>query len=322
MAKKKTNEEVLEECISTHGNTYCYDKFEYINSTTKVLIGCKIGNHGYFSQSSSHHRNGSGCPKCAHLNRDFFEYRNHKQPLKKLTNETFKKKSILVHGIFYDYSKVDYKNNRTKVLIGCGDITHGFFEQIPQNHLKGSGCIKCAHELLRKNRKKPETILLKELSELYDSKYIFDLTNYKNNNSKIDIECVRHGSFSQYVKHLLGGVVGCRSCIEKTSKGELKIIDYLERNDIIFHREKTFEGLIYVTSLRFDFYLPKYNVCIEYDGEQHFKPIKHFGGDEMFKIIVERDTIKNEYCLINKIPLLRISYRNFKNIDYIIKNFL
>ena len=58
----------------------------------------------------------------------------------------------------------------------------------------------------------------------------------------------------------------------------------------------------------FDFYLPDYNLCIEYDGEQHFKPLKHFGGEKDLTERQENDKIKTNYCLENKISLLRIRY--------------
>lgn len=78
---------------------------------------------------------------------------------------------------------------------------------------------------------------------------------------------------------------------------------------------------------RFDFYLPKYNLFIEYDGQQHFYPIKYYGDDEeknleSFKKAKERDEIKNNYCKENKIDLLRIPYWESKNIKTIITNHL
>lgn len=62
--------------------------------------------------------------------------------------------------------------------------------------------------------------------------------------------------------------------------------------------------------IRFDFYLIDYNVLIEYDGRQHFKSIEHWGGEEEFKKRKINDSIKEEYCKNNRIPLLRISYHD------------
>lgn len=77
--------------------------------------------------------------------------------------------------------------------------------------------------------------------------------------------------------------------------------------------------------LPFDFYLPEYNTCIEYDGGQHFFPV-NFSGEEaeyaeqQFKTIQYHDQIKNQYCADNGITLLRIPY--FKNIEEELNNFL
>lgn len=60
--------------------------------------------------------------------------------------------------------------------------------------------------------------------------------------------------------------------------------------------------------LPFDFYLPELNICIEYDGEQHFKENRHFGGKEYLEKTKYHDQIKNEYCKNNNIKLIRIKY--------------
>ena len=72
--------------------------------------------------------------------------------------------------------------------------------------------------------------------------------------------------------------------------------------------------------LPFDFYLPQYNLIIEYDGEQHFKPISVFGGEDAFWTTVTHDAIKNQYCEDNDIDLLRIPYWEFDNIEKLIKD--
>ena len=70
--------------------------------------------------------------------------------------------------------------------------------------------------------------------------------------------------------------------------------------------------------LRFDFYLPEYNTVIEYDGEQHFKPVERFGGEKAFKTVQLHDNTKTKYCEDNDIRLLRISYKDKNNIQEIL----
>ena len=72
----------------------------------------------------------------------------------------------------------------------------------------------------------------------------------------------------------------------------------------------------------FVFYLPQLNYCIEYDGEQHFRPVDYFGGEKTLSDIIFRDEIKNKYCINNKIYLLRIQSKDFKNIKTILESFL
>lgn len=64
--------------------------------------------------------------------------------------------------------------------------------------------------------------------------------------------------------------------------------------------------------------MPKYNLCIEYDGEQHFTPVEHFGGLDFFITTKIRDTIKNIYCEKNGINLIRISYKDYNKVEEIL----
>ncbi|HFD2033489.1 TPA: hypothetical protein ACF2DD_002066 [Clostridium perfringens] len=109
---------------------------------------------------------------------------------------------------------------------------------------------------------------------------------------------------------------GCPICSE--SKGEKFIRLYLESNNINFVQEYRFEDCRYKSSLRFDFYISKYNLCIEYDGKQHFEAFEYFGGEESFKNIQKRDKIKNKFCEENNIRLIRIPYWKLDNIEKIL----
>ena len=97
---------------------------------------------------------------------------------------------------------------------------------------------------------------------------------------------------------------------ETVSKYEVFISNILNDNNIYYHREFGFDDCKGVGNkkLRFDFYLPQYNTLIEYDGEQHFKAVKYFGGEEKYNILKKNDEIKNKYCKMHKINLVRIPY--------------
>lgn len=105
------------------------------------------------------------------------------------------------------------------------------------------------------------------------------------------------------------------------SRGETNIALSLKTLNINFQTQKTFPDLLSKKGykLRFDFYLPDHNCCIEYDGGQHFYPVEKWGGIEYLKDVQERDEIKNNYAQQKGIRVIRISYKDTLKIsaDYI-----
>ena len=141
--------------------------------------------------------------------------------------------------------------------------------------------------------------MYKEINNLYKDSYIL-------------ITCPSHGDFKQKIRSHIYDKTGCPYCSE--SKGEREINNYLIENKINFIRQKKFDGCINKFKLPFDFYLPDLNLCIEYDGEQHFEINDYFGGKEGFEKVKINDGIKNSYCENNGINLIRIPYYDYNNI--------
>ncbi|QKF94507.1 putative zinc-ribbon domain protein [Fadolivirus algeromassiliense] len=113
---------------------------------------------------------------------------------------------------------------------------------------------------------------------------------------------------------------GCPIC--KFSRGEQKIINTLDYKKINYISQKTFENCIHIKQLPFDFYLTDYNLIIEFDGVQHFQPMKFCGGERDFVDRHKKDNIKNKFCKDNKINLIRISYKQINKIENIIDELL
>ena len=128
MAKLKTNEQFIKECIEIHGNKYDYSETFYTGAHNVITIICPI--HGSFQQKAYSHVQGCGCLECAGV--------------KKLTTKEFIEKSQKVHGNKFDYSEVDYQGNKLKVKIKCKKCGH-IFEQQAQSHMKGFGCPFCSN---------------------------------------------------------------------------------------------------------------------------------------------------------------------------------
>ena len=107
------------------------------------------------------------------------------------------------------------------------------------------------------------------------------------------------------------------------SKGEKYVSSFLKQNNIKFISQYKFSDCFFKNKnapLRFDFYLPKYNICIEYNGVQHYKKVEIFGGDKAFKEQKKRDKLKREYCKKNNIKLIEIAYND--NIKVSMNNIL
>ena len=137
----KPQSKVIEKFRKVHGNTYDYSKVKYEGAIKKVVIICK--EHGEFLQLVVNHNIGSGCPKCGQIRRNNFYWKKNPISTDKIIGQ-FKK----VHGNRYDYSKVEYVNNKTKVIIICKE--HGEFLQNLNNHRLGMGCSKCAYDNMKK----------------------------------------------------------------------------------------------------------------------------------------------------------------------------
>lgn len=269
------------------GNKYDYTLVEYNGSNIKVKIICP--EHGTFEQTPHHHLRGSGCPICA------LKTKSEKQSM---TLDNFVNKSKNIHGDNYSYDKVEYINNKTKVTIVCNK--HGDFNITPSHHFNGVGCSKCS-----KNYNQTNLEYIEDVSKKHNNFYDYSLVEYINNKSDILIICPIHGTFSQNAHHHKNGSK-CPHCNE--SKGENIIMNFMKDNKIKYIRQHKFDDCRNIKVLPFDFYLPDYNTCIEFDGRQHFESINYFGGYESLIKTRKRDQIKNNYCYNNNIKLIRIKY--------------
>ena len=290
---RKSTKEFIEMSKLIHGDKYDYSLVDYKNNKTKVEIICKI--HGIFYQTSKNHLiNKQGCAKCAGV--------------KLITTQEFIERSKLKHGDKYDYSLVNYKNSKSKVKIICKK--HGLFEQIASNHITGQNCPICAaYIIIEKNKKFDKDIFLERAIKIHGVKYDYSLVVINSIYEKICIICKRHGEFLQLPHNHLKGQ-GCPNC--KKSKNVEKICRFLENKNIEYLTEQTIEGCKSPKNklMPFDIFIPKMKLYIEYDGEQHFRPVKLWGGEIGFKNQIIRDKIKTDFCLTNNINLLRISYKD------------
>ena len=291
-AKEKsrlTHEEFVTRANIVHNSFYNYNKVNFKVTTDKVIIICPI--HGEFLQNVNIHLRGSICPKCS-------------IDSKKLTLSEFVDKSEAIHGKFYDYSKVVYINNATKVTITCP--VHGDFDMIPNNHMQGSRCKFCNYD----NYRMTIDEFIKKAREIHASRYDYSESVYGNNGKEpLKIICKQHGEFFQTPnEHLTGS--GCPKC---RLKSQNKLYDKLVKDidcEILFEYSPDF-----LERQRFDIYFPEYNIAVEYNGEQHYFPKDFFGGQSGFENILERDERKRNKCKENNCHLFELKYDYNEN-DY------
>lgn len=303
-ARKKLSmgtEEFIVKAQAVHGLKYDYSKVEYVSNKQPIIIICS--SHGYFTQAPSGHLSGNGCQACgiekqANNSRDSIE--------------DFIIRAKKMHGERYDYSKAIYKLSNEPLIIICPD--HGQFLQRPDKHYIGHGCLSCA------NRDMDTEKFILRAKATHGNKYNYSKSIYKAAKFKITIICPDHGEFEQVAWNHMEGT-GCELCVDQfNSRGVRRIESWLLANHISFIREKTFPELKSFRtgnkSLRFDFFIEKFNVLIEFDGEQHFRPNPFWGGEQAFQKLIENDKRKDIFARDTGYELIRIS---FKEIDHIQK---
>ena len=291
--KKKTNEEFIQELKVKNPNVEALEP--YINNTTKIKFKCLQCGSIYKTTPKIVLR---GClyPECGKI----------RQGVSSRTDQsTFIEKLKQVNPniqILFNYVLSSQK-------IKCKCLIDNYEWNItPNNLLRGYGCPKCkARKCSQQSTSNTEEFIQKAAS-VHNNKYLYSKSNYISTDIPVIITCPIHGDFLQTPHvHLKG--CGCPRCND--SHGEQKIIRYLNSSNIEYtHQYKVKtptnirkSGILYV-----DFYLPKYNMFIEYNGQQHYIPVKHFGGTLKFQQQAIRDNWLRDYCTQNNIRFIEIRY--------------
>lgn len=225
-----------------HSAKYTYPRSGYSGPNVEAKIICPT--HGEFAQMPHSHTKGHGCPICS---------RKTASERRSLGPDGFVKRAIRVHNGKYDYSKVNYINNKTAVDIICPD--HGIFSQMPMVHLRGRGCPSClAYDTNR---------FINKSGELHNNKYDYANVSYLNSKSKVSIACPVHGEFMQTPNAHLNGH-GCLLCARENtaSKGEDELYEYISSltADVVRHSRTV------IGPLELDLFIPSRMLAVEYNG--------------------------------------------------------
>lgn len=282
--RKKTHEEYIEEVAKLNIDIEVIGI--YINTYTPILHRCKIDGYEWYAKPNNI-LNGKGCPKC---------YGNIKKTHQEYVEEvTLINPNIEVVG--------EYINNHTKILHRCKIDGHQWMSP-PNNILNGKGCPKCYGNAKMTHKEYVEKLLIINPNIEVIGKYV-------NVATKTLHRCKIDGYEWLPRPHDILAGCGCPKC--KTSKGEKAIEEWIKKQNILYEVQKRFHDCRDKNPLPFDFYLPDHNICIEYQGGQHYFEVEYFGGKEKFEIQKKHDKIKKEYCEQNNIKLFEIPY--FSNLN-------
>lgn len=346
MGKRKYTYEIVEEYMSTFGYKLLSDK--YNSCTDKLSIQCPKGHQ--YDGTFINFKQGKRCPYCSGNKLNYGVVKDHveSQGYKLLSSEFKGRKYKLLmrcpdgheyettwdnfrnghrcptcasNKIKYTYEEVkeyienfDYKllskeyiNTQTHLLVMCP--SEHSYEVTFNNFRIGKRCPVCAGNVK----------LTYDYISTYIERYNYKLlsTEYINNRTPLKMQCDKGHAFKCSFDNFQKGN-RCPKC--KNTKGQIKIKDVLMNYKIDFIEEYRFDDCKFKRTLPFDFYLPDYNCCIEFDGLQHYVIKEYFGGYEGFVDRKIRDTIKNIYCEKNNIKLVRIHYEDMKNLEDIILN--
>lgn len=258
----------------------------------KLHMICPNGHKIHMKFSSF--KNGHRCAKCSGN--------------KKLTIEEVKH---YIESFEYKILSSEYINNSTKLDMQCPK-GHSF--KMRFNDFKnGQRCRECYNKFVG-DSKRHSYDYVKNYIEMRGYELISK--EYKNSKTKLVLKCPNGHIFEMTFEKFKSGN-NCSVC--KESKGERKICKILDNWEVVYKRQYRFNDCRSVRPLPFDFYLPDYNTCIEFDGRQHFNQIEFFDPNlEDFNKRKNNDYIKDIYCKNKNIKLIRIPYWEFDDIENIL----
>jgi hypothetical protein len=240
------------------GTLYDYSITEYKNSNTKLKFICK--KHGVIEQLPNNHFK-YGCGPCGR------ELNKRNIYLKEICKKEFISKSNIIHKNTYDYSKSQYENAVTKVIVICK--IHGDFSISPNNHLRGKGCAHCGKKLIALGKLKSFEEYNPIFIKLYGDKYDYSSVVWKGGSTPITVVCKIHGGFQIFpYLHKIGKE--CQKCYFNQYSGismDWLLFMQVRYGMAIQHAKNLGEFTIPDTRYKADGYIKSLNILFEFHGD-------------------------------------------------------
>ena len=279
---------------------------EYENANSKLRFLCPT--HGEQSVAYNHIQQNDGCPMCGkeRIGQSF------KQSVDSVINLVESKNGTILNP--QDYVNMLTKNLQIKCNI-CGDINISSLYNVYNSSGDYVPCKICGKRRLVEYRTLSKDNLVKHFNN--NGHILLNPEDYINNTTmNLKIECPQCGQpYTTSLASYNGGKIRCDKCSNSQSIGEYIIAEILDKYKINYIPEYKFPDCKDIRCLPFDFYLPDFNCCLEFDGQHHFFPV--YGMDSLINTI-RHDQMKNKFCHDNKIRLIRIPYWEGNDIEQIL----
>ena len=286
---------------------YIFSNYENINRwDSKFTVQCKKCNYIWQTHSNSFFDSGSRCFTCAHG-----EHWNIERFLREVVRLDDKDDYI-----FSDYENIS--SSKSKFTVQCKKCNNVWITDSGHFFNDGKRCYNC-----KIGEQWSSTRLEREFNSTNDCDrftLLLDKDVLYNNHSKFRVKCEKGHTWKANISDYFHKGSRCPKCNE--SKGENKISAFLEKTEIFFEREKRFTGCKNIKPLPFDFYLPDYNLLIEFNGEHHYQVVTRSRNAEknlkVFESVKKRKAIKKQWTTDNNYRFLIIKYDEMDKIEEIL----
>lgn len=221
----------------------------------------------------------------------------------------------------------EYNGMNNPLKCYCNKHNKEFTRQAKSIFYKGVGCEDCTYEKHSNAFKLTDDLISNRIHNANPDLDVISLERYSEKNRYVKVRCEKCGyTWDSPYSSIIVNHTSCPNCSPKISNGESKLIEILYNKNYNYSPQYKIPECKYKYSLPFDNALLDSDnklICLfEYQGEQHYKPIKYFGGEEKFKETKLRDQIKKDFCQEHNIPLLIIPYWEYNNMENLVDDFI
>lgn len=295
IGRNKTTESFRKEVFAINPNILI--KGEYVDAKTAIECECLIDGTIWFPKPHNL-LNGTGCPECGRIASNINSTKS---------NEIFLLQLRSINSDIVPLQK--YIQAKIPIWVMCQKCGHKW-QTTPDNLLQNGSCPECSKRQQHDRQVKSNEQFLKELHKV--NPMLLPIDKYYNDHTKIRVKCLIHNYIWPVAPNkILRRHTGCPKCSMYTN--EQKIAKFFENMGYTIIPQKRYKQCRDKNPLPFDIYVKNLNLLIEYQGEQHYKPIRRGSMTEeealeQFKLVQYHDKIKFDYCTNNNIPLICVPY--------------